>query len=49
MPSPLVLKLEPKVLVHDRSQALVGTWRYFAQDHAAGPAGLHGELPVRQV
>jgi hypothetical protein len=33
---------DAKVLVHDRSQALVGTWRYFAGD-SLGPLA---ELPT---
>jgi hypothetical protein len=33
---------DAKVLVHDRSRALVGTWRYFARD-GEGPMA---ELPI---
>jgi hypothetical protein len=32
---------DAQVLIHDRTQALIGTWRFFA---AEGPAS---ELPVR--
>lgn len=32
---------DARVLIHDRTQALIGTWRYFADD---GPIA---ELPVR--
>ncbi|CAN5485539.1 hypothetical protein BH10PSE5_BH10PSE5_28350 [soil metagenome] len=34
---------DAQVLIHDRTQALIGTWRYFADD---GPIA---ELPVRAV
>jgi hypothetical protein len=37
---------DAKVLVHDRSQALVGTWRYFAHEAADGAAEPGGERPV---
>lgn len=40
---------DAKVLVHDRSQALVGTWRYFAQEIAPDAVGPRGELPVLQI
>lgn len=36
---------DARVLVHDRTQALVGTWRYFAAEDGQPPAPL-AELPI---